>query len=276
MTKTIITVSSSDSSGASGIQADTRTIMALGGYAASVVTQITADSQDTYKILYQAIPENVAQQFTHSISQIGADAIKIAHLGNQAIIDTIADCIEALDTKARKILIDPSLLDRSGTLLIEKPDVDALKRRLFIHADVLTPNRYEAEILTGMPIQDLDDMRHAAEMMITFGAQAVILKGGQLNSQSIVDLIVSDAGETILESPVIKSKTTHGAGDTLSAAITYGLTQGLNVEDSMRHALNFLNSAIETALALGEGEGPVNQGHVIETQEIKNVTKAFG
>ncbi len=259
----VLSVTVSDSSGASGIQADVKTMLAFGCYTTTAVTGIAA--QDTYGIknFYKIDAGFVAEQMRLALNDIGADVIKTGILGRESIINSVSDVLDDVLNEDYIIVVDPSIVGRDAKAFLSNEAIATLKRRLLVRANILTPNRREAELLTGIEIKDLDDMRHAAEMMITFGAEAVFLKGGQLTDSKVINLLVYSGGEEILESPVYKTRHIMGAGCTLSAAIAAALSDGNSLLSAVERAVDFLNSSIEQSLNLGKGIGPINHGHSI-------------
>jgi len=260
----VLTVSESDSSGGSGIQADIKTVLALGGYAMTAIAALTAQNTRGVVGFQTADPEFVSQQMRVVLEDMGTDAIKTGILGNEAIINAVADVLDDVLDKNYPVVVDPAIVARNGEPLMDPHAIATLKRRLLVRATVITPNRKEAEILTGMTIRDLDDMRHAADMLRTVGAEAVVLKGGQINSEMVVDLVATGEGERIFESSMQDVCHTHGAGDTLAAALAVSLSQGLTIFEAMERSLCFLNKSIETAHDYGHGVGPVNHAFEIE------------
>lgn len=267
--KRILTVAESDSCGGSGIQADIKTITALGGYAATAVTAITVQNSKGLHDEAFMPPGLVTAQMRAVLEDIGVDAIKTGAMGSVGMIDAVADILDDVQERSYIVVVDPAMVARGGKALLDHEGVAALKRRLLVRASVIIPNRREAELLTGMNIRDLDEMRHAADMMRTLGADAVVLKGGVLNSESVVDLLAWDGGEEVYESPLQNTRHTHGAGCTLAAALTTCLAQGDSLRQAMETALFYLNTAIATAPGFGEGAGPVNHSHIITDKIAK-------
>lgn len=260
----ILTVSESDSGGGAGIQADIKTIMAFGGYASSAITSVTAQNSRGVQEYMSIEPSFVALQMRAVLDDIGADAIKIGLLGGTQMINDVSDVLDDLLEKDIKIVVDPSMVERDGSVMIDQETIATLKRRLLVRATVLTPNLREAELLTGMKIHDIDDMKHAADMIRTLGADAVVLKGGQISGEKVVDLVATNDGETIFESPILRTRHTQGAGATLSTAIAICIAEGMDTVSAVRRSLDYLNRAIETAYGFGQGAGPINHGHPIE------------
>lgn len=266
MTARVLTIAESDSSGGSGVQADVKTILALGGYATTVMTGVTAQNT-TGIISFQMIdPVMVADQLRAVMTDIGTDVIKTGILNSEIIIDTVADEIDKVEGKV-PVVIDPSMVAGDGSPLIDETGIAAMKRRLLIRATVLTPNLREAEMLTGMTIHDLDDMRHATSMMRSLGSETVVLKAGRALSDKIVYFVASEDGEVIVERPQIETRHTLGAGCTFSSAIAVSLAQGMGVMKSIERALDFLHQAILHAPGFGQGRGPMNHAFHLENNQ---------
>ncbi len=259
----VLILAGSDSGGGAGIQADIKTVTALGGYAATAITALTAQNTRGVFGIHPVPPDFVAQQARLVLEDIGADALKTGMLHTAAVIDAVADVIEELAPKT-PLVLDPVMVAKGGARLLDADAVAALKRRLIVRATVLTPNIPEAEALSGMTIRDVQDMRHAATALLTLGPDAVLLKGGHLESAMTNDVLASAEGLEIFESPRIQSTSTHGTGCTLASAIATGLAQGLDIAMAVTRARSYLRRAIETAPGFGSGHGPLNHAHPLE------------
>ncbi|MBI3507164.1 MAG: bifunctional hydroxymethylpyrimidine kinase/phosphomethylpyrimidine kinase [Proteobacteria bacterium] len=258
----VLIVAGSDSGGGAGIQADIKTVTALDGYAATAITALTA--QDTHGVhgVMPVAPAFIAQQMRVVLRDIGADAIKTGMLHDAATIDAVADVLEG-EAAARGVplVVDPVMYAKGGHALLQPEAVATLKRRLLVLARVLTPNLPEAEALSGMRIRTVPEMRHAAQTMVTLGCPAVLLKGGHMAGDTVVDVLASDTGVRNFESTRIASTSTHGTGCTLASAIATGLAQGLDLEIAVARAREYVRRAIETAPGYGGGHGPLNHAH---------------
>lgn len=261
----VLIVAGSDSGGGAGIQADIKTVTALGGYAMTAISALTAQNTRGVFGVMPVAPDFIAQQMRVVLEDLGADALKTGMLHSAAVIDAVAATIEALapDTP---LVVDPVMVAKGGARLLEVDAVAALKRRLLIHATVLTPNIPEAEALSGMTIRDPSDMRHAAQSLLTLGPDAVLLKGGHLESDTIVDVLATVDGLRSFESARLRTTSTHGTGCTLASAIATGLAQGLDVAAAVIRARTYVQRAIETAPGFGHGHGPLNHGHTLGTR----------
>lgn len=259
----VLIAAGSDSGGGAGIQADIKAVTALGGYAMTAITALTAQNTKGVFGIHEVPIPFLRQQLDLLMDDIGADAIKTGMLHSGPVIDTIVDVIEekAMDVP---LVVDPVMVAKGGHPLLDPNAMQVLKARLILRADLLTPNLPEAEILTGMTIKDVDDMHHAAEMLLSLGPPAVLLKGGHLSSEEVVDLLVTEEGTREFRSPRIHSTSTHGTGCTLSSAIACGLAQGLDVERSVERARAYVTTAIATAPGYGGGHGPLNHAHTVD------------
>ena len=261
----VLIVAGSDSGGGAGIQADIKTVTALGGYAATAITALTAQDTNGVHGVMPVPPGFIAQQMRVVLRDIGADAIKTGMLHDAATIDAVADILESeAGAKDVPVVVDPVMFAKGGHPLLQPEAVATLKRRLLVLAHVLTPNLPEAEALSGMRIRTLDEMRHAAQTMLTLGCQAVLLKGGHMSGDIVTDVLATDTGLRNFESARIESRSTHGTGCTLASAIATGLAQGLALEIAVARAREFVRRAIETAPGFGGGHGPLNHAHPFE------------
>ncbi len=259
----VLVVAGSDSGGGAGIQADIKTMTALGAYAATAVTALTA--QDTLGVhgVHVVPPGFIAQQMRVVLRDIGADAVKTGMLHDSATIDTVCDVLEA-EAKGVPVVVDPVMYAKGGHALLRPDAVATLKRRLLVMARIVTPNLPEAEALAGMRIRTLPEMRHAAQTMLTLGCQAVLLKGGHMDGPSVVDVLATDGTVREFEGTRIASVATHGTGCTLASAIAAGLAQGMDLEIAVVRAREYVRRAIETAPGYGAGHGPLNHAHPLD------------
>lgn len=244
--------------GGAGIQADIKTITALGGYAATAITALTAQNTEGVQGILPVSPDFVKKQIASVLSDIGADAVKTGMLLDHGVIEAAADAIEAGAPNAA-LVVDPVMIASTGARLLDPRAFDALERRLIARAAVVTPNAPEAEALTGERITDIDGMRRAADALLRTGAKAVMVKGGHLPGEVLRDLVVSADGESfVLEAKRIATRHTHGTGCTLASAIAVGLAQGMALRPAIERAHAFVQEAIRTAPGLGRGHGPLN------------------
>lgn len=253
----ILIVAGSDSGGGAGIQADIKTVTALGGYAATAVTALTAQNTLGVDGILPVPPDFVARQMAAVLSDIGADAIKTGMLFDGAIVEAVADAREKLAPRV-PLVVDPVMVSSSGTRLLDAAAIDTLKRRLITHAAVITPNLPEAEVLLGRRIADVDGMRQAAAALRQTGPRAVVITGGHLAGATVTDVIDSDGLQDVLEARRIDTRHTHGTGCTFASAIATGLAQGLDLGTVIRRAHAYVQEAIRGAPGLGHGAGPIN------------------
>jgi hydroxymethylpyrimidine/phosphomethylpyrimidine kinase len=254
----ILVIGGSDSGGGAGIQADIKTAMAMGAYATTAITALTAQDTRTVHGIHSVPPGFIAQQITVALADPGVDAVKTGMLGTEAAIEAIT---VALAMAKLPLVVDPVMLAKGGASLLDGPALAALNRRLLPLATLLTPNIPEAEALTGMAIPDLDAMHHAAETLLTLGVAAVLLKGGHGSGETVVDLLATEAGTIVIERPRLHTRHTHGTGCTLATAITCGLAAGMTLPDAVVRARDYIQAAIAAAPGIGAGHGPL--GHAV-------------
>jgi hydroxymethylpyrimidine/phosphomethylpyrimidine kinase len=262
MSGRVLIVAGSDSGGGAGIQADIKTVTALGGYAATAVTALTAQNTEGVFGVVPVDPDFIRRQMTLVLEDIGADAIKTGMLHDAAVIEAVSDVLDGLDDRI-PVVVDPVMVAQSGASLLESDAVQTLARRLAPRATLLTPNVHEAERLTGLTIRSVADMKHAAGMILTIGCKAVLLKGGHLGGDTVVDVLAREEEVVQFENLRIDTPHLHGTGCTLASAIATGLAQGLSLHKAYRRARAYLQEAIRTAPGLGHGSGPVNHGHTV-------------
>jgi hydroxymethylpyrimidine kinase/phosphomethylpyrimidine kinase len=252
-----LTIAGSDSGGGAGIQADLKTFQRFGVFGTSVITAITA--QNTRGVSrWEAVSADLVRAQIDSVAEdLMPGAVKTGMLGNAAIASTIADAIK--QHSFRNYVLDPVMVATSGDALLEREAIDIIRNELVPRASLVTPNLHEAAILTGETIDDEDAMAHAAEMIVDeMGAQAVLLKGGHLETGDRVVDILYDGDLRTFRGQRINTTNTHGTGCTLSAAITAQLAKGESLHAAVRRAIDYVHNAIATAPGLGGGHGPLN------------------
>lgn len=256
----VLVIAGSDSGGGAGIQADIKTITCLGGYAMTAITALTA--QNTLGVFgVHAVPEPfVAQQIKLVMEDLGADAVKIGMLATASIIETVA---EALDLYAPgvPVVLDPVMVAKGGHPLLARDATEALVRRLVPRATVITPNLPEASVLIGHDLRTEADMEAAIEPLRRLGAGTVLLKGGHLEGDRLLDLLITPQGVERFSGTRLATRNTHGTGCTLASAIATGLAQGLPLQKAVARARDYVRRALETAPGFGAGHGPLNHGH---------------
>ncbi len=255
----VLVVAGSDSGGGAGIQADIKTITALGGFAATALTALTA--QNTLGVFgVHPVPlAFIRQQIEVVMTDIGADVLKTGMLGDRDTIETV--CAALTDfAKGVPLVLDPVMVAKGGHVLLADNAVGALRSRLLPLAAVVTPNLPEAEALTGMRIETVADMRIAAAILLALGVPAVLLKGGHLPTDALTDLLATPDGIEAFESPRIATRHTHGTGCTTASAVAAGLAQGLSLRDAVVRARAYVRAAIAGAPGFGAGHGPLDHG----------------
>lgn len=258
----VLIVAGSDSGGGAGIQADIKAVSALGAYAATAITALTAQNTLGVHGVLPIDPAFVTRQMTVVLEDIGADAVKVGMLATAEVIEAVASTYEAYAVNV-PLVVDPVMVAKGGHSLLAKEAELTLKKRLLPLAEIVTPNLPEAEALTGLTIHDLGEMRRAANMILSFGAKSVLLKGGHMEGDRLQDLLLTEDAEHVFESPRLHTPHTHGTGCTLASAIAAGIAQGLGVVDAVARARTYVQIAIETAPGLGHGHGPLNHLHTV-------------
>jgi hydroxymethylpyrimidine/phosphomethylpyrimidine kinase len=257
MSGRVLVIAGSDSGGGAGIQADVKTITALGAFAATAITALTAQNTRGVHGVMPVPPAFIRQQIEVVLSDIGADVIKIGMLGDVATISTVCDAIRDF-APGLPVVLDPVMVAKGGHALLAAEAVGILCRRLLPLSAVITPNLPEAEALTGLTIRTEADMQVAAATILAMGVPAVLLKGGHLESDTIIDLLATGTGTQAFSAPRIQTRHTHGTGCTTASAVAAGLVQGLTLSDAVIRARLYVRAAIEAAPGLGQGHGPLN------------------
>ncbi len=250
----VLTIAGSDSGGGAGIEADIKTISALGGYACTCITAVTAQNTLGVAGVHIMPADFVRLSLRTVLSDIGADAIKIGMLASAEIIEAVADELPA----GVKVVLDPVMLATSGAVLLPDAAIAALIKRLIPRAAVITPNLPEAEKLTGLTLQTQAEITAAGQALLRMGAAAALIKGGHGEGDMITDTLVHAGGVETFALPRITTRNTHGTGCTLAAAIATSLAQGMSLIDATRRARHYLQAAIQNAPGFGAGHGPVN------------------
>jgi len=253
----ILTIAGLDSSGGAGIAADLKTIERLGAYGLVAVTAVTA--QDTAGVRdSHLVPGGlVTQQIEAAFGDIGVDAAKCGMLGGiEAVRAVVAHWRQ---DQTVPLVVDPVLVSTSGTSLLSAEGQRALQRELLPLAALVTPNLPEAEALTGRPVGTMAERRQAAWALVGAGAAAVLIKGGHGSEPLVEDLLYDGQAFTVFASPRRRTRHTHGTGCTLSAAISTGLGQGMDLRAATERAVRYLQAAMAHAPGLGHGRGPL--GH---------------
>jgi len=255
--RTALTIAGSDSGGGAGIQADLKTFAAHRVFGTCAITAVTA--QNTLGVtMWQALPTDLVTAQIEAIDgDIGADAVKIGMLANAAIVEAVAAAIADLDLPL--VVVDPVMVAKGGDRLLEEDAVDVIRTELLRRAHIVTPNVPEAEVLSGLAIRTVDDMRTAGERILALGPRVVLVKGGHLEGADSVDVACTRDGSFELRAPRIATRNTHGTGCTLSSAIAANLALGLDDRAALTRAREYLDGAIRHAPDIGRGHGPL--GH---------------
>ena len=252
----VLIIAGSDSSGGAGIQADIKTVTAFGSYATTAITAITAQNTKGVKKIISVPTEIVQEQIKMILDDIGAQAVKIGMLHNANIIKGVYKILKKY--KLKNIILDPVMIAKGGTRLINNSSIKYLKKLLIPFCTLVTPNIPEAEVLTGYSILSKEDMIKAAKKILNMGAKNVLLKGGHLKNKMIFDVLATKKGIKIFKKRKIRTKNTHGTGCTLSSAIATSLSQKKNIIRSCAISLRYVDKAIISAPGYGRGFGPLN------------------
>lgn len=254
MVARVLTIAGSDSGGGAGIEADLKTISALGGYGCTTITALTAQNTLGVKGVHPVPAEFVALSMRAVLEDIGADAIKLGMLTNEAIIRTVAANLP----DDVPVVLDPVMVSTSGAVLLPDGAINALISELITKAVLITPNLPETSKITGLPVETQEQRIVAGRALLEMGAKAALVKGGHGSGTELTDLLITPEGVVSITLPRIESRNTHGTGCTMSSAIATGLAQGMGLEAAVRRARGYLQEAIRTAPGIGAGHGPVN------------------
>jgi len=260
----VLIIAGSDSSGGAGIQADIKTVTALGSYAMTAITAITTQNTTGVKSIITIPPKEILNQILFTAKDIKPDAIKIGMLHSTKVIEAVVRALKII--KIKKIVLDPVMVAKGGTKLIDDRAVELLKYELIKKVTLITPNIPEAEILTKTKIRNKEDMIFAAHKLIETGATSVLIKGGHLDSKIVQDIFVTKLDIKIFNSKRYKTKNTHGTGCTLSSAVTTFLSCGKPIKKSCELGIKYVNLSIKTNPKYGKGYGPINHLNSINVE----------
>ena len=252
----ILIIAGSDSSGGAGIQADIKTVTALGSYAMTAITAVTSQNTTGVKSIESIAPEEISKQIEFTSKDIKPDAIKIGMLHSVEVINAVLKSLNKINVK--KIILDPVMVAKGGTKLIDNRSIKILKSKLIKKVSLITPNIPEAEILTKTKILYLEDMISAARILMDLGAKNVLIKGGHINSKIMQDIFLNNKEISIFKNKKIYTKNTHGTGCTLSSAIATYYSCGKTIKKSCEQGIKYVNSAIKSNPNYGKGHGPIN------------------
>jgi hydroxymethylpyrimidine/phosphomethylpyrimidine kinase len=252
----ILIIAGSDSSGGAGIQADIKTVTALGSYAMTAITAVTIQNTTGIKSIVPIDPKEISNQIEFTSKDIRPDAIKIGMLHSTGVIKSVIRSLDLI--KINKIILDPVMVAKGGARLIDDKAVELLKNKLIKKVSIITPNIPEAEILTNTKIKTKEDMIFAASKLINLGAKNVFIKGGHLDSKEVHDIFVTKKEIMVIKNRRITTSNTHGTGCTLSSAISTFFACGKTLKKSCELATKYVNNSIRSNLNYGKGHGPIN------------------
>ncbi|HEY0885343.1 MAG TPA: bifunctional hydroxymethylpyrimidine kinase/phosphomethylpyrimidine kinase [Ramlibacter sp.] len=266
----VLSIAGSDSGGGAGIQADLKTIAALGCYGMTAITALTAQNTTGVRAIHGVPPQMLADQIDAVVDDIGVDAVKIGMLHAPEIVRTVASAIER--HRLQRVVLDPVMIATSGAVLIGEDAVSVLVRELFPKALVVTPNLDEAALLVGRPLGNEADMEAAARQLLEMGARAVLVKGGHLAGDIVSDLLLERGGEPCwTRGARIASPNTHGTGCTLSSAIAAHLALGAALPEAVQRAREYVRGALQAGanVRTGAGSGPLNHSWAPQAMQLR-------
>ena len=252
----VLIIAGSDSSGGAGIQADIKTVTSLGSYAMTAVTAVTAQNTTGVKSIIAISPKEISNQIEFSAKDIRPNAVKIGMLHSKEVILAVIKSLKKF--KLNNLVLDPVMVAKGGTKLINDTAIIYIKKRLMKNMLLITPNIPEAEILTKIKIKSVQDMIKAGKILVSSGARNVLIKGGHLKSKKMNDILINKKTIKVFNSKKYNSKNTHGTGCTLSSSIATYLSCGKDLIKSCELGIKYVNEAIKSNLNLGKGNGPIN------------------
>jgi len=266
----VLICAGSDSGGGAGIQADIKSITALGGFAMTAITALTAqDTRGVHGVM--GVPGDfIRQQIRVVLEDLGADAVKTGMLADGATIAAVRDALDAHGAGI-PLVADPVMVAKGGHRLLAEEAVGTLKARLLPRAAVITPNIPEAEALSGIAIAGVADMHRAAEALLRAGARAVLLKGGHGTGEVLTDLLATPGGTEAFESARLDTRHTHGTGCTLASALACGIAQGMALRDAVVRARAYVRAAMLAAPGFGAGHGPLGHGITMDPARVEGL-----
>jgi hydroxymethylpyrimidine/phosphomethylpyrimidine kinase len=261
----IMTIAGSDSGGGAGIQGDIKTITALGGFATTAITAITAQNTLGVHNILNIPLKMIEEQISCVLNDIGTDAIKIGMLSNKKIIICVANILSKIN-KNIPVVLDPVMVAKGGHKLLAPGAEETLIQELMPLCNIITPNIPEAEVITGIKINNIKDLEASGKKIIKMGISNVLMKGGHLKENNLTDILINKDMIAYFYSDKIITKNSHGTGCTLSSAIACGLGQKMDLNTAVKRAHAFVYKSIKYAPNIGKGNGPLN--HLINN--IKN------
>ena len=259
--KTVLVIAGSDPSGGAGIQADLKTLTSFGVYGMTAITALTEQNTNGVFDILEIPIEFVVKQINCCLSDINANAVKIGMLHSADLISAVLEALfnnNIVSNKNVNIILDPVMVAKGGHKLLKENAIDALKNFIKVAQPILTPNIPEAEILTGIKINNLRDMKNVGKEIINLGASHVILKGGHMKARVMTDLLINSSEIHSIETSKIITNHTHGTGCTMASALSASLAKSIDIRHSFEIAHKYVNNAIKTNPKFGRGNGPIN------------------
>ena len=269
--KTVLVIAGSDPSGGAGIQADLKTLTSFGVYGMTAITALTEQNSNGVFDILEIPIEFVVKQINCCLSDINANAVKIGMLHSADLISAVLEALfnnNIVSNKKVNIVLDPVMVAKGGHKLLKENAIDALKNFIKVAQPILTPNIPEAEILTGIKINNLKDMKNVGKEIINLGASHVILKGGHMKARVMTDLLINSSEIHSIETSKIITNHTHGTGCTMASALSASLAKSIDIRHSFEIAHKYVNNAIKTNPKFGRGNGPIN--HCFNINEFIN------
>ena len=271
LSKTVLVIAGSDPSGGAGIQADLKTLTSLGVYGMTAITALTEQNTNGVSDIFEIPLDFVVKQINCCLSDIDINAVKIGMLHSAELIFAVYEALNdnnILSNKDINIVLDPVMVAKGGHKLLKDNAIDALKNFIKVAQPILTPNIPEAEILTGIKINNLKDMKNVGKEIINLGASHVILKGGHMKARVMTDLLINSSEIHSIETSKIITNHTHGTGCTMASALSASLAKSIDIRHSFEIAHRYVNNAIKTNPKFGRGNGPIN--HCFNINEFIN------
>ena len=263
----VLIVAGSDSGGGAGIQADIKSVTAMGGFAMTAVTAITVQNTLGVTGIHEVPLDIVVGQMRAVMEDLGVDAVKTGMLHNAEIVEAVAEELSRTE-ELPVLVVDPVMIAKGGASLLEASAVSALKEVLIPLSALVTPNIPEAEVLTGRKIVDVEGQKAAAAALLGLGADAVFVKGGHLSGDLIFDVLATQETIQVFSSPRIDTRHTHGTGCALASSIAALLAQGIDLTAAVAAARDYVHEAIRTAPGFGQGHGPLNFLAAVDDGEL--------
>lgn len=265
----VLVIAGSDSGGGAGIQADIKSVTAMGAFAMTAVTALTAQNTEGVFGIHAVPTAFIRQQIELCLADIGADCIKTGMLATTAVIETVVAALGEFAVGV-PLVADPVMIAKGGAPLLEPSAIDAVRRLLLPRATLITPNLPEAEALSGRRIASAADMRAAGEALLALGPKAVLMKGGHLPGPRVQDVLILPGEARVFESARVETRHTHGTGCTLASAIAAGIAQGLPLADAVARARAYVQAAIRRAPGYGKGHGPLDHAVTVDPTLIED------